>query len=144
MVMAWIRNQFLLKLQLVYCSKTRLLTCGMDFTIASTSLSNLKQGDSNITSYFAHLKVIWDELREFQSFTRCTCSCTCGAMKKIQDCYNRDQILQFLMGLNESYAQEERQRVLGFNPIIVAASKPSSPCSKKARLTCFNCHKPGH
>ncbi|KAM6550376.1 hypothetical protein CsatB_000184 [Cannabis sativa] len=134
-----------------------------------TSISNLKQGDSNVTSYFTRLKSIWDELREFQSFSPCVCGCTCGAMKKLQDCYNRDQTIQFLMGLNESYAQvraqillhnpipplstvfsmivqEERQRSLGTNPIIAAtsSSRPPAPKAKKPRPMCSHCKKPGH
>ncbi|KAM6559400.1 hypothetical protein CsatA_028639 [Cannabis sativa] len=90
-------------------------------------------------------------------------------MKKLQDCYNRDQTIQFLMGLNESYAQvraqillhnpipplstvfsmivqEERQRSLGTNPIIAAtsSSRPPAPKAKKPRPMCSHCKKPGH
>ncbi|KAM6551366.1 hypothetical protein CsatB_001174 [Cannabis sativa] len=134
-----------------------------------TQLTSLHQGDQSVTSYFTKLKSLWDELKEFQPNT----PCTCGAMKVFLDHYNQSQVLQFLTGLNESYAsvraqillnepipnlsrvfsmivQEERQRTLGTSNITALASsvRPSSstnpPRNKKPRPSCSNCGKPGH
>uniref|UniRef100_A0A803NJB0 Uncharacterized protein n=1 Tax=Cannabis sativa TaxID=3483 RepID=A0A803NJB0_CANSA len=58
------------------------------------------------------LQSLWDELNEFQPFT----PCSCGAMQQIQDHYSRDQILQFLIGLNDSYAGA-RDQILMFEPL---------------------------
>ncbi|XP_060968283.1 uncharacterized protein LOC133035871 [Cannabis sativa] len=133
-----------------------------------TQLTHLQQGDHSVTSYFTKLKILWDELKEFQPNT----SCTCGAMKVFLEYYNRNQVLQFLTGLNESYAsvraqillneplpnlsrvfamivQEERQRTLGSSTVPSAASARAlsnnpPPKSKKPRPSCTNCGKPGH
>ncbi|KAM6557548.1 hypothetical protein CsatB_004567 [Cannabis sativa] len=130
-----------------------------------TQLTRLQQGDLSVSSYFTKLKSIWDELKEFQPIT----SCTCGAMKIFLDCYNQNQVLQFLTGLNESFAsvraqillneplpnlsrvfamiiQEERQRSLGSVEVpLAAASSSNNPLrNKKPRPSCSNCGKPGH
>ncbi|KAM6569332.1 hypothetical protein CsatB_017317 [Cannabis sativa] len=133
-----------------------------------TQLTRLQQGDNSVTSYFTKLKSIWDELKEFQPNT----TCSCGAMKIFLDYYNRNQVLQFLTGLNESYAsvraqillneplpnlsrvfamivQEERQRTLGSseNPPLASSVRPpptNPPRSKKPRPSCSHCGKPGH
>ncbi|XP_060959157.1 uncharacterized protein LOC133030435 [Cannabis sativa] len=129
-------------------------------------ITRLQQGDNSVSAYFTKLKSLWDELKEFQPIT----TCTCGAMKVFLDCYNQNQVLQFLTGLNESFAsvraqilliepipnlsrvfamiiQEERQRSLGSTEQIplAAAAGPSNPSrAKKPRPSCSNCGKPGH
>ncbi|XP_060974069.1 uncharacterized protein LOC133039240 [Cannabis sativa] len=136
-----------------------------------TQLTRLQQGDQSVTSYFTKLKSIWDELKEFQPNT----TCSCGAMKIFLDYYNQNQVLQFLTGLNESYSsvraqillnepipnlsrvfamivQEERQRTLGSSSSdlssMAASARPSSSTNpnrtKKSRPSCTNCGKPGH
>uniref|UniRef100_A0A803P3L6 Retrotransposon gag domain-containing protein n=1 Tax=Cannabis sativa TaxID=3483 RepID=A0A803P3L6_CANSA len=65
-----------------------------------TQLTRLYQGDQSVTSYFTKLKSLCDELKEFQPIT----TCICGAMKAFLDYYSQNQVLQFLTGLNESYA----------------------------------------
>uniref|UniRef100_A0A803PZR1 CCHC-type domain-containing protein n=1 Tax=Cannabis sativa TaxID=3483 RepID=A0A803PZR1_CANSA len=136
-----------------------------------TQLTRLQQGDQSVTTYFTKLKSIWDELKEFQPST----TCSCGAMKLFLDYYNQNQVLQFLTGLNESYSlvwapillnepipnlsrvfsmivQEERQRTLGSSSSnmssMAALARPSSStnpnCSKKPRPSCTNCGKLGH
>uniref|UniRef100_A0A803PC32 Reverse transcriptase Ty1/copia-type domain-containing protein n=1 Tax=Cannabis sativa TaxID=3483 RepID=A0A803PC32_CANSA len=86
-------------------------------------LHSLQQGDQSISSYFTKLKSLWDELKEFQP----SANCTCGALQRLQEFYNQDQVLQFLTGLNESYN-----------------SPPNQPRNKKPRPSCSHCHKPGH
>uniref|UniRef100_A0A803QNN8 Retrotransposon Copia-like N-terminal domain-containing protein n=1 Tax=Cannabis sativa TaxID=3483 RepID=A0A803QNN8_CANSA len=128
-------------------------------------LHSIQQGDQSISSYFTKLQSLWDELKEFQPIA----NCTCGALQRLQDFYNMDQVLQFLTGLNESYnsvraqillieplpsiskvfsmvVQEERLRTLGSGrPPMAAATQPSNPPrSKKPRPSCSHCHKPGH
>ncbi|XP_062113694.1 uncharacterized protein LOC133824738 [Humulus lupulus] len=139
-----------------------------------TSVHTIKQGDSDINSYFTRLKVIWDELKEFQSIVPSSCGCKCGAVERLLGYYHRDQIMQFLARLNDSYSlvraqillydplpslskvfsmvsQEDRQRSLGHTtPFIVAvggsntSTKPPTSRSKKPRPTCSHCLKLGH
>ncbi|XP_030479061.1 uncharacterized protein LOC115696292 [Cannabis sativa] len=73
-----------------------------------TQLTRLQQGDCSVSTYFTKMKSLWDELKEFQPIT----SCTCGAMKIFLDYYNRNQVLQFLTGLNESMPRFELKSCL--------------------------------
>ncbi|XP_062075020.1 uncharacterized protein LOC133779034 [Humulus lupulus] len=139
-----------------------------------TAVHTIKQGDSDINSYFTRLKAIWDELKEFQPIVPCSCCCKCGVIERLLGYYHRDQIMQFVAGLNDSYSavraqillydplpslskvfsmvsQEERQRSLGhIAPFIAAAAvsthstKPPPSRSKKLRPTCSHCLKPGY
>uniref|UniRef100_A0A803QGE1 Retrotransposon gag domain-containing protein n=1 Tax=Cannabis sativa TaxID=3483 RepID=A0A803QGE1_CANSA len=60
---------------------------------------SLAQGTSSVTNYFTRLKTLWDLIQEYRPQP----TCTCGAMKTIQDYQEEDRVLEFLVGLNESY-----------------------------------------
>ncbi|KAG5548569.1 hypothetical protein RHGRI_014054 [Rhododendron griersonianum] len=64
------------------------------------SLYECKQAHLSVTAYFTLLKSIWDELASYDSPP----PCTCGASKAISSYYQREQVMQFLYGLDESYA----------------------------------------
>lgn len=51
------------------------------------------------------LKTCWDELKEFRPIM----SCNCGGIKVWMDYQDREYVLQFLMGLNESFSQIHAQ-----------------------------------
>lgn len=72
-------------------------------------LMNTVQGQDSVSTYFTRLKVLWEELSNFD--THCTCGlCTCGGAKEIE------HTMMFLMGLNDSYAQI-RGQILLMDPI---------------------------
>ena len=96
------------------------------------NLLALTQGTSDVSTYYTRLKILWDELKEF----RPVATCSCGAMKVWLEFQEQESVMQFLMGLNDSYSsirgqillleplpslskvfslvvQEERQRTLG-------------------------------
>ncbi|KAL5566450.1 hypothetical protein UlMin_029614 [Ulmus minor] len=104
-------------------------------------LNVLYQGADDVNGYFTKLKTLWDELKDFRPIP----SCNCGGMKALMDYQQQDYVLQFLMGLNESFAQiraqilmqdplppinkvfslvvqEERQRILTSSSISDSAS----------------------
>lgn len=60
----------------------------------------------SIVVYYTKLKALWDELASFNS----SVTCTCGAQN---DC---TKLMQFLMGLNESYSRT-RGQILLMNPL---------------------------
>uniref|UniRef100_A0A803PBM6 Uncharacterized protein n=1 Tax=Cannabis sativa TaxID=3483 RepID=A0A803PBM6_CANSA len=121
-----------------------------------------------VTSYFTKLKSLSDELKEFPPNT----TCTCGAIKHFLEYYNQNLVLQFLTGLNESYAsvraqillnepipnlsrvfpmivQEKRQQTLGSsdNPPLASSIRLLStnlPRNKKPKPSCSHCGKPSH
>ncbi|GMJ05093.1 hypothetical protein HRI_004178500 [Hibiscus trionum] len=129
-------------------------------------IGELVQGTSSVTVYYTQLKILWDELMSAKSV--CSCStCTCGGVKKMIDDSQREQTIQFLMGLNDSFShirgqillvdpfsalskvfswvvQEENQRsVLTSKPAIEAAFTVKA-VSKKSRPQCSHCNMLGH
>jgi hypothetical protein len=58
-----------------------------------------------VAAYYTKLKGLWDELRSYNGTV-----CSCGAD------YKRRQLMQFLMGLNESY-KAIRGQILLLNPL---------------------------
>lgn len=78
------------------------------------AISDLNQGNNSVNTYYTSLKALWDELANFESIPVCTCGCkcTCGIVKTIMENRERDYILQFLMGLNDSYSHISGQLLL--------------------------------
>ncbi|XP_073298533.1 uncharacterized protein [Primulina huaijiensis] len=68
-------------------------------------LTDLQQGSMDVSTYYTRLRTLWDELKDFQPVS----VCSCGSMKDWVKYQNQDCVMQFLMGLNESYAQIRAQ-----------------------------------
>ncbi|XP_075486345.1 uncharacterized protein LOC142525948 [Primulina tabacum] len=68
-------------------------------------LNGLHQGSMDVTTYYTRLRTLWDELKDFQPVY----VCNCGSMKDWENFQNQECVMQFLMGLNESYAQIRAQ-----------------------------------
>lgn len=66
----------------------------------------------DISTYYTRMRTLWDELKEFQPVF----VCKCGAMKDWINYHNQECSMQFLMGLNESYAQNQAQ-ILMMDPL---------------------------
>ncbi|XP_019267483.1 PREDICTED: uncharacterized protein LOC109244795 [Nicotiana attenuata] len=79
-------------------------------------ISKLAQGSSSIAGYFTTLKRLWDELDSINSHLGCTCDCTCDGKKKIAKFMEDQRVIQFLMGLNDVYAQA-RGNILMMSPL---------------------------
>ncbi|XP_073022626.1 uncharacterized protein [Primulina eburnea] len=77
-------------------------------------LTGLHQGSMDINAYYTKLRTLWDELKDFQPVS----VCNCGSMKDWINYQNQECVMQFLMGLNESYAQI-RAQILMMDPIPV-------------------------
>ncbi|XP_022870437.1 uncharacterized protein LOC111389724 [Olea europaea var. sylvestris] len=59
-----------------------------------------RQNSDSISVYFNKKKALWDEIAFYQEpFT-----CTCGGLKKVNERMEKERLMQFLMGLNETYA----------------------------------------
>ncbi|KAM5577028.1 hypothetical protein ABKV19_007729 [Rosa sericea] len=66
----------------------------------------IEQASMTVAAYYTKLKGLWDELASFNS----SVTCTCGAQN------DRTRLMQFLMGLNESYSGT-RGQILLMNPL---------------------------
>ncbi|XP_072071634.1 uncharacterized protein [Arachis hypogaea] len=63
----------------------------------------LKQGDLTVTSYFAMLKAIWEELENLcaiPSCVACVNGCSCG-LRIVRDYASEEYVVKFLKGLND-------------------------------------------
>ena len=75
-------------------------------------LHGLSQGSLDVNSYYTRLKILWDELKNFQPVP----VCNCGSMKAWMDYQQQEYVMQFLMGLNESFAAT-RAHILMLDPL---------------------------
>ncbi|KAL2232981.1 UNVERIFIED_CONTAM: hypothetical protein Sindi_1478100 [Sesamum indicum] len=74
------------------------------------------QGAMSLSTYFSKLMRLWDELTCITPTPNYTCgNCTCGASKESAKIKENDQLIQFLMGLNEAY-DNVRSQILVMDP----------------------------
>ena len=74
----------------------------------------LAQDQMTVAAYYTRLKKLWDELGSYNDIV-----CSCGANHK------RHRLMQFLMGLNESYSAI-RGQILSMDPMPDVAKAYSS------------------
>ena len=75
-------------------------------------ISSHSQGTMSVSLYYTKLKALWDELASYNL----SATCSCGGMKTYNEQKDRDHIMQFLMGLNDSY-NAVRGQILLMNPL---------------------------
>ena len=90
-------------------------------------LVTLSQGNLTVSQYFTRLKSIWEELLVF----RPTFVCNCGGARDFLEHVDREYMLAFLMGLNDSY-QQIRGQILLMEP-LPSISKVFSLISQEER-----------
>lgn len=67
-------------------------------------ISNLIQDQNSVTTYFAKLKTLWNELSSYRPV--CSCGlCSCNDVKEMNTYFQTEYVMAFLMGLNDSFAQ---------------------------------------
>ncbi|KAL2247235.1 UNVERIFIED_CONTAM: Retrovirus-related Pol polyprotein from transposon RE1 [Sesamum indicum] len=79
-------------------------------------LGGVIQGTMSLSAYFSKIMKLWDELSCITPTPSCTCgNCTCGSSKESARIKENDQLIQFLMGLNEAY-DDVRSQILVMEP----------------------------
>lgn len=78
------------------------------------SLAYLHQGSITVIAYFTRLKTLWNELKQFRSDPICHCE----GLQMLTESQQKDRIIQFLMGLNESFSSV-RSQVLMIEPLPI-------------------------
>ena len=76
----------------------------------------LMQGQFSVEEYYTKFKTLVDELANYQSIPHCKCPCTCGSQRITSDLGDRDQVMRFLVGLNDSYSAI-RGQILLYEPL---------------------------
>nr|XP_009612857.1 uncharacterized protein LOC104106078 [Nicotiana tomentosiformis] len=79
-------------------------------------INDTSQGTLDITNYYTKLKKFWEELSTLSKKSQCSCNCTCGTEKIFYKTEQDRRLIQFLMGLNETYTVI-RGSVLMMNPL---------------------------
>lgn len=133
-----------------------------------TAIVTLRKDTNSITSYYSKMKDIWDELDILAPLP----SCDCEESRLSVDHLKNIRLLQFLMGLNDSYSnihnnvlvkrsvvtvneaytiisQEESQKTLGVidshkDPLTILAGKGQDFRPRKHGLICEYCRYKGH
>jgi hypothetical protein len=78
------------------------------------AIGSLSQSQVSVSAYYTKLQGFWEELLNYRPIPICTCipSCSCGAMRQVVDNYHQACLMQFLMGLNETFTQVRGQILL--------------------------------
>ncbi|KAI5332620.1 hypothetical protein L3X38_022749 [Prunus dulcis] len=71
-----------------------------------------RQGQQSVSAYYTKTKALWDELSSYHH----TLSCTRGGLKEVAARQEKERVMQFLMGLNETYAAV-RGQILMMQPL---------------------------
>ena len=72
----------------------------------------LQQGALDINTYYTRFKVLWEEVKNFQPLP----VCHCGGLQVWLEYQQQENVIEFLMGLNDSYAQT-RGQILMMEPL---------------------------
>ena len=79
-------------------------------------LAYLVQGQFFVEDYYTEFKALVDELANYQTMPMCKCPYNCGAQRTTSDLQDCDQVMRFLMGLNDSYSAIKGQ-ILLYEPL---------------------------
>ncbi|XP_034223843.1 uncharacterized protein LOC117634050 [Prunus dulcis] len=74
------------------------------------SIASLSQGPMPVSEYYTKLKDLWDELETYQTLL------ICNQMKAHNEQKEEDRMMQFLMGLNDTY-NGARSNILMMTPL---------------------------
>ncbi|CAH9145484.1 unnamed protein product [Cuscuta epithymum] len=81
------------------------------------SLGAIRQDGQSISAYFSRLRRVWDEMVSINATPSCTCDgCSCNISKQIAKSRDRDQLYDFLMGLDDAYGHLKTQ-ILATRPV---------------------------
>jgi len=68
-----------------------------------SELVGCKQGGMTIVEYYGKLKVLWDELDNYEKVLVCTCAnYTCNLSTKLETQKKKEKVHKFLMGLDDA------------------------------------------
>jgi len=79
-----------------------------------SSINNLKQGGKSVSEYFTEFRTLWEELNSHRPLSACSCvhQCRCESSTLAQVYRVEDQIMQFLIGLNDQFSVVKTQILL--------------------------------
>lgn len=120
LVIAWLQNTMSMEVKscTLYVESARELWLDLEHRLAQQNaprvyevkqaISSLMQNQDDVSVYFSKYKTLLDELMNYESIP----NCTCGGLRTVVDNQQRDWVMRFLMGLNESYKDIKAQILL--------------------------------
>ncbi|XP_075074688.1 uncharacterized protein LOC142162256 [Nicotiana tabacum] len=78
-----------------------------------TEIATMRQGTDSVTSYYTKMKDLWEELDVLAPLSCCDCEEARTSIELLKS----QRLLQFLMGLNESYSNV-RSNILARRPVV--------------------------
>ena len=83
-----------------------------------SELAECKQQGMTILSYYGKLKLIWEELANYEQYPICSCEgCTCELEAKLNKKREQERLHQFLMGLDDAVYGSVRSNILSIDPL---------------------------
>ncbi|XP_041025333.1 uncharacterized protein LOC121265712 [Juglans microcarpa x Juglans regia] len=113
MVLSWLLNSINKSLTgcLIYCNTPQEVWLDLESGFSQSNnprifrlkrdIATLRQDAMPIAQYYNTIKQYWEELVALQSMP----TCTCGGLQELVNIQVVERVFQFLMGLNDSYAQ---------------------------------------
>lgn len=80
------------------------ISSGAQLFSLQKELNEISQRNSNITDFFTKIKMLLDDIDALGLILTCSCGYKCGASQKMSKFQQDQGVIQFLMGLNDSYA----------------------------------------
>ncbi|KAF7811806.1 uncharacterized protein G2W53_032782 [Senna tora] len=92
-------------------------SCGPQLYHIQREMVTTEQGTDTITKYWNRLHRWWDEWTRLSPSPRCHCGkCTCEVNKRLEEKESSSRLIQFLMGLNQSF-DPLRGQILNLDPM---------------------------
>nr|GMC62960.1 Integrase, catalytic core [Ipomoea batatas] len=80
-----------------------------------------------VSTYYTKLKSLWDEMMAISPLPKCVCrGCTCNISKQLVDMKEKEQLYDFLMGLDDEFADVKSQ---------ILSSKPTPSIGRAYHMT---------
>ncbi|GFP90257.1 hypothetical protein PHJA_001169600 [Phtheirospermum japonicum] len=98
------------------------------------TLTHTRQKNTTVSAYYTKLRSIWDEMKSLSTIPKCKCGkCSCELSKEFQEIRNKEQLYEFLMGLDESFGTVKTQ---------ILSTRPT-PSLSVAYHMCWGCSPTG-
>ncbi|GJV29321.1 putative RNA-directed DNA polymerase [Tanacetum coccineum] len=82
------------------------------------SISSTRQDGMTLSTYYPKFRGLWDEMQSFLPTPKCKCNkCTCGIGKSLKELREKEQLYEFLMGLDNEFSVV-RTQILATKPIL--------------------------